>query len=862
MKNRTIGTVFFENDGNRQPLPRQRRGLAQGTPHRHRLALLLLAGVASAAQADWYFRGTPNGWGATALTALGSNQYETCQAFAGGDGNGGPRFKIDRYGNWQEAYPSADYGVGSNKSYRIGFDGASHAITLTDVTSCSGFAKTFTSLNFRGTPNGWANTPMTLVADHIWETTIGFTGASGQRYKLDVYGDWSVNYGDSNADNVLDQNGADIYTNISGSYKLRVNDSTRQYALAAASGCSGSCVNTLGAVYAGDKTVFSLWSPDSSDAQLVLDGVSYPMSAVADFSGYTQIFQVSVSGDQHLKKYYFTVNGVAVRDPYGKMAEPGTNNSIVMDMSRTALTAGWAARPQLPAREDAILYELHVRDFTIDSSSGVTTAKRGKYLGLTEPGTRYNGVKTGLDHLVELGVTHVQLMPVYDFQTCEAVSDSDPCYNWGYDPRNYNVPEERYSLTPTDYENRAREFKQMVDEFHRAGLRVVMDVVYNHTFDKQMLQPITAKYYTATDLSGTGNSLDADQPMVSRMIRDSLEYWLREYNIDGFRFDLIGIFDYDEVGAWAEYLNNQFPDRNLLMYGEPWNGFAADAQEGERVRLGTIGRIASSHVGVFNPKYREAIKGQNDNGSCNPGDCFAFNAGPDTWRIEVGGRGALRASNNASTVIDTWDPMFALDPEQAINYVSAHDNLALRDKILAWAAQNGRSNSDPYLRRIQQFANGVILTSQGIPFLHGGEELMRDKQGNHNSYNAGDEVNKFRWEWKVSNADIFAYYKQLIALRKAHSGLRLNSWNAINSNVTSTRPRYGVVVHRINSGANGDSWPELIVIQNSADNYSHTLPAGNWKVAVEKSDPAAGNGRSVTGSVIAEGTAVTVLYRE
>nr|WP_242533162.1 alpha-amylase family glycosyl hydrolase [Niveibacterium umoris] len=469
-------------------------------------------------------------------------------------------------------------------------------------------------------------------------------------------------------------------------------------------------------------------------------------------------------------------------------------------------------------------------------------------------GTTFNGVKTGIDHLKELGVTHVQLMPVYDFGSCPLVTDT-ACYNWGYDPRNYNVPEERYSLTPFDYVNRAKEFKQMVDAFHKAGIRVVMDVVYNHTFAKEMFDPITSKYYTATDLSGTGNSIDADQPMVSRMIQDSLEYWAREYNIDGFRFDLIGIFSYAEVQKWADNLNTKFPDRNLLIYGEPWNGYASDPKDAQRVRLGTVGRIAGSHVGVFNPKFREAIKGANDNGGCNAGDCFAFNANPDTWRIQVGSRGAIRATKDANITIDTWDPMFAMDPEQSINYVSAHDNLTLRDKILAWATLNGVTNAS-YLRRIQDFANGTVLTAQGIPFLHGGEELLRTKGGDANSYASPDSVNQINWQWKVDNADVFAYYKQMVNLRKATPALRLTSWDAISSCVTTTRPRYGVVVNTIS----GCGVADTIVIENSSDNYTHTLPAGTWTVKAEKSDAAVAP-RTVSGTVVAEGTAVTVLTK-
>ena len=301
-------------------------------------------------------------------------------------------------------------------------------------------------------------------------------------------------------------------------------------------------VDRLGAVYSVGKTVFSLWSPDNSNVVLNLDGKDYTMTKVADFGGYTDVYQVTVTGDQLLKPYQFKVGGVVARDPYGKMVKPNTNFNIVMDTSRTDLAEGWAARPAFKEREDAVIYEVHVRDFTISSTSGVDAAKRGKFAGMVQSGTTYSNVKTGIDHLKELGVTHVQLLPVYDFGSCPDVNDTS-CYNWGYDPINFSVPEERYSQTPYDYENRMREFKNMVNEFHKAGIRVVMDVVYNHTYDKTVFNPITGKYYTATDLSGCGNSIDATNPMVGRMIRDSLEYWVKEYNIDGFRFDLVGIFD-------------------------------------------------------------------------------------------------------------------------------------------------------------------------------------------------------------------------------------------------------------------------------------------------------------------------------
>lgn len=627
--------------------------------------------------------------------------------------------------------------------------------------------------------------------------------------------------------------------------------------------CSGESCNPdaqpaevpLGATYTTKATSFAIWSPDHQDVAVVLEGERVAMSRQAE----GDIYQVEIAGDHHLARYHFEVQGVAVRDPYAKMAVPNSDDSVVMNMLKTDLAEGWAPRPVLLEREDAIIYEVHVRDFSIAEDSGISEANRGTYMGMVEAGTTRDGLATGIDHLLELGVTHVQLMPVYDFNSCPDLEDV-ACYNWGYDPRNFSVPEERYSQTPYDYENRALEFKRMIDAFHKAGLRVVIDVVYNHTHSKSMFRDISESYYTETDLSGTGNAIDANVPMVSRMIQDSLEYWVREYNVDGFRFDLLGVFGYDEVGDWASHLNAEFPDRTLLLYGEPWNGNASDPLEASRLRMGTVGRIHESRIGVFNAKFREAIKGQNDNGDCQAGNCFAFNEDPETWRIEVGSRGGLRAEHNANTSIDLWDPMFAMDPEQSINYVSAHDNLTLRDKILSWASNAGIASDSAYLRRIQMYANGIVLTSQGIPFLHGGVELMRDKDGDHNSYKSSDEVNRYEWSWKSDNADILAYYKDVIAMRRAHPAFRMTSWQAIADNVTTT-VRDGMVVHRIRGEAVGDTWSDILVIYNSGANAEFDLPAGEWQVAMEKSDPAAGGDRIVMGSVVAAGTAVTVLHR-
>ncbi|MGR8931419.1 MAG: family 14 glycosylhydrolase [Gammaproteobacteria bacterium] len=714
----------------------------------------------------------------------------------------------------------------------------------------------FPSLYIRGTQNQWGATPMVKIGSAWSLDNVVFGGTDNERFKFDVYGDWKKNYGGSGLQGVAVRNGKDIRVEANATYKIRFDEGQKSYVAKRVEGPQ-PFHSKLGVDYSRDSTTFALWSPDSSDVKLWLNGHLYPMTKNPDANGLNDVYAVTVPGDHHLKRYNFRVAGRIARDPYGVMVEPATDFNIVVDLSKTEPPEGWAARPPLKNREAAVIYEVHVRDFTIDDSSGVDTDKRGKFLGLVQSGSRYEGLTTGIDHLKELGVTHVQILPFYDYRAC--AKNKPDCYSWGYDPLNFNVPEENYSVS-LDPIARIRELKTMINEFHKAGIRVVMDVVYNHTAepDESTFTPISKQYFTGTDLSGTGNAIDAGKPMVGRFIRDSLEFWTREYHIDGFRFDLIGVFDYEAVADWGRYLNTKFPDVNLLIYGEPWNGYAADPKEPQRVRLGTVGKIVDAHVGAFNPKYREALKGKNDSGE---GGGYIFNQLDDSFAIKVGSRGAIRFRYTPNEVLpDLWDQMFANDPEQSINYVSAHDNLILRDKILAWAKLNNVSDQG-YLKRIQEFSDGVILTSQGIPFIQAGDEMLRDKQGDHNSYVSPDHINKIRWHWKKDHIDVFNYFRQAIALRRQHPALRMTTWQKINDNIQTDQPRYGVVVNRINGQAVGDDWKEVLVIYNSASNYDYSLPAGTWKVAMEKSDPAAGDEREVSGMVTAEGTAVTVLHR-
>ncbi len=617
----------------------------------------------------------------------------------------------------------------------------------------------------------------------------------------------------------------------------------------------------LGASYTPTATTFRLWSPDSSNVSVTVNGQTYTMSKT-NVSGYSDVYEAVVEGDLDGKEYQFKVNGSDVHDPYGKMVKPtnytGTgavaenNVNIVMNMRDTDLPNGWAERPALKEREDSIVYEVHVRDFTIDSSSGVSAANRGRYLGMVEAGTTNSkGLKTGLDHLKDLGITHVQLLPVYDYGTCSNVDSQDSsCYNWGYDPVNFNVPEDRYTSVfgTENYKQKVKEFKTMVDEFHKNGIRVIMDVVYNHTYSKDVFSKISGKYYTSVDLSGCGNSVDAKNDMVSRFIRDSLEYWATEYNIDGFRFDLVGIFDVSDFKEWGEYLNNKYPDRKFLMYGEPWNGYATDPSESTRVRLGTIRNAASGHVGVFNGKYRECLKGGSDNAVGG----FLFNKTYSDVGDVDGNFGCVMAGikGGVGDSTNTWTPLFAADPEQAVQYITAHDNLNWTDKITKMGA------TGDYAKRLQAYGNGVILVSQGIPFIHAGEEFGRTKNMNENSYKSADGSNDIKWDVKTSYKDTFDYYKNLIAMRKAHPAFRMTTKTLIENNIKGSQNN-GAIVVDINGQAVGDSWSSIKMVINSGNNLTIDGVDG-WK---KKVHAVTVNGDGTTGTNVAEGTAVTIWYK-
>lgn len=646
----------------------------------------------------------------------------------------------------------------------------------------------------------------------------------------------------------------------------------------------------LGAYYTSTATSFSIWSPDSSNVTVTVKPVggteqtytcTKGFKVDGDYPDAANIYGVSVPGDLHLAEYQFKIGDTAVRDPYGKMVKyedidaktnviksgyeesnctvtsyAGSSVNIVVDVDRILPSSGsWSVRPTLENRAKSVVYEIHVGDFTSDDSWNGTSRNKGKFDGLVERGTTYiNGkatVKTGLDHLVELGVTHVQILPMYDFATKynETIGEY---YNWGYDPVNYNVPEDRYSVTPTDYENRIREVKNMVDILHQNGIRVVMDVVYNHTFAGEMFNNISPSYYTANDLSGCGNSLDVTNEMVSRMIRDSLEYWLETYNLDGFRFDLMGIYSNSAIGNWGKYLNQKYSDRTLLLYGEPYQ--ANNTGSTSYAYASSIPGLEYAGVGGFAHKYRETLKGGSDDGIKG----YIFNStqkdGDGTvWNVQVGLKGSLKSIGSDSEGV--WTRYFTKSPYQAVNYLAAHDNLCLYDKIVASGIT---SSNSVYQQAIVKFGHGIITLSQGVGFIHGGDDFLRTKSGDkwsefkidsrtakENSYMFGQGMNKIDWSLKATYNDVFNYHKDLIQFKKSHDGF----WNG-----SASTSADGMVVYYTVKDSDGKS---LTCVLNPGTDMNYS---GNGNQIFNKKGIIS-SGDSDYNSKNCEGTGITVFMQ-
>ena len=553
--------------------------------------------------------------------------------------------------------------------------------------------------------------------------------------------------------------------------------------------------------YTARKSTFSVWSPDADSVMLHIydQGLGgEKLKSVRMKRRQEGLWQAVVNEDLQGRFYTFKVKegGRWLHETPGIFAKAvGVNGrrGAVIDMALTN-PDGWSddVKPELQSTNDAIIYEMHWRDFSADASSGLSHA--GKYLCLTDEG----GV-SGIEHLKELGVTHIHIMPSFDYASVDEAKLDEPQYNWGYDPQNYNVPDGSYSTDPFDPACRIREFKQMVMAAHQAGIRVVMDVVYNHVCDvKTSPFELTAPGYffrtkadsTLANGSGCGNETASDRPMMRKYMVESIKYWMSEYHIDGFRFDLMGIHDIETMNAIHDAAADIDP--MVLIYGEGW---AAEAPAYPAESLAMKDNTSQLNgIAAFSDEMRDALRGPF--WSDEKGAFLIGEAGHED-NIKFGMRGA----------IDGW----AAQPSQMIAYVSCHDDMCLVDRLHATAP---KANADEIVR-LDKLAQTAVLTSQGIPFIFCGEEIMRDKKGVHNSYCSPDSVNAIDWTGKDRHRDVFEYYSALIAMRKAHKAFHMGSAELVRDNVSFLEAPACVVACHINGAAVGDAWSDVIVILNS-----------------------------------------------
>lgn len=611
--------------------------------------------------------------------------------------------------------------------------------------------------------------------------------------------------------------------------------------------------NDLGHTYSSSGTRFRLWAPTAAGVEVLLyDGPeggtpkAHPLRA--DQGG---TWATEVPGNWEGKYYtYRLTSGTAkleVMDPYATGAGINGNRALVFDLSETN-PPGWESHSRPPFNQvtEAVLYEIHVRDLSTHANSGIK--QKGKFLGFTETGTTGpGGVTTGLDHLKEMGVTHIHLLPSFDYATVDEKRSDQ--YNWGYDPKNYNVPEGSYASDPNGTA-RNREFKQMVKALHDNGLRVVMDVVYNHTsVGASPFEAIAPHYYYRYDAegrmsngSGTGNETASERPMVRKFIVDSVRFWATEYKVDGFRFDLMALHDVDTIKAVRAALNEIDP--SIIVYGEPWTGGSSPLEPGRRLQKGNQKGLG---IAVFNDHLRNAIKGDND--GIQKG--FATGAGLQITTIQRGVVGAID--------FDQWVSDFALHPTESVNYASSHDNLTLWDKI----AHSNKTDSEADRIRMDLLSQAIVFTSQGLPFMQGGEEMLRTKGGNHNSYNQPDSVNQLDWSRKLKYEQIFAYYKGLIALRKAHPAFRLATASQVKSHLALLEGLApNTVTFLLTENAGGDPWRNILVIYNpNKEDVRIALPAGTWSVAARDLQ-IGGLSETATDRVQVPRISMMVLYQE
>lgn len=617
-------------------------------------------------------------------------------------------------------------------------------------------------------------------------------------------------------------------------------------------------------------THFTLWSPKAQAAKVLIYNTDRNTPAV-DTLTMTQsdsgTWRVSVPEKLYGKFYTFavTVDGKQLAETPGIWAKAvGTNGhrAAIVDLDATD-PEGWNddRGPAIDNITDAVLYEMHHRDFSMHPTSGIV--HKGKFLALTEPGTTGpEGVATGIDHLKELGVTHVHILPSYDYNSVDESQLPSNQYNWGYDPYNYNAPEGSYSTDPANPSTRIREMKEMVKALHDAGIGVVMDVVYNHTANNDDSNfSLTAPGYfyrhrpdgTYSDASGCGNETASDRQMMSDFIVNSVKYWADEYHIDGFRFDLMAIHDIETMNRVAAELKKINP--SIFVYGEGWTAGDSPLPADRRALKENVDKMKG--IAVFSDDIRDAIKGHYSNAADRG---FATGKPGNEETVKIGIVAATAHPQVDYSKGNNSKFPYAGAPTEIINYVSCHDDLTLTDKL----AKSMPGSTEAARQRAARLAQTIVFTSQGTPFIFAGEEVFRDKKGVHNSYKSPDSINAIDWTLKSRNSAQFDYYRNLIALRKAHPAFRMTTAEDIARNIVFdnvTTPN--VISYSIRNNANGDQWKEIKIVFNGSDTpFAAKIPRGDWTVIARDGElNPEGLGSSRGGTVMVEPVSALILAR-
>ena len=628
----------------------------------------------------------------------------------------------------------------------------------------------------------------------------------------------------------------------------------------------------LGVRYTPETTTFRLWAPTAEEVKLRFYSQGLGGEATRETAmGKAEQGTWLAAFDEGLQGAFYTfqvkVDGQWLAETPGPNATAAGANGQrgqVVDFAATN-PEGWEndQRPPLASPTDVILYELHVRDLSTHPSSGIQ--HKGKFLGLAETGTKSpQGLSTGLDHIKALGVTHIHLLPSFDFLSVDEAKLEDNKFNWGYDPHLYNVPEGSYSTDPTDGAVRIREFKQMVKTLHDNGLRVIMDVVYNHTGATEnsvFNQTVPGYYYrhnedgSFSNASACGNETASERAMMRRFIIESVKYWATEYHIDGFRFDLMGIHDIETMNLLSDALHQIDP--TLFLYGEGWTAGDSPLPVEKRALKRHTAQLKG--VAAFSDDIRDAIKGHVFTHD-DPG--FISGKPGQEGRIRFGVVAATQHPQLHYDSIQIYDAdgPWSPSPAQTITYFSCHDNNTLWDRL---ALSRPDASMEEKIQ-MQKLAGAIVLTSQGVSFLHAGVEMARTKQGVENSFESPDSINQIRWERKEKFIDVFDYYQGLIALRKNHPAFRMPTTEMVQQHLEFLAPAApNVVAFTLSGNANGDSWKDILVIYNANPEYQNiAIPPGAWTIAADGAHVAEdGLGTISADELAVPGITAMVLYK-